>query len=93
MRGLTLEEAVDKMRGPVDTSIELTLIRDGATQPIKVKITRQIVKVRAVRSHIEGGDVGYLRGEADTSTELHQWIRDNYFSFREFELRLMLQSG
>lgn len=35
----------------------------------------------------------YLRGEADTSTELHQWIRDNYFSFREFELRLMLQSG
>ena len=36
---------------------------------------------------------GYLRGEADTSTELHQWIRDNYFSFREFELRLMLQSG
>ena len=61
VRGLTLEEAVDKMRGPVDTSIELTLIRDGATQPIKVKITRQIVKVRAVRSHIEGGDVGYLR--------------------------------
>ena len=36
---------------------------------------------------------GYLRGEADTSTELHQWIRDNYFSFREFELRLMLQNG
>jgi hypothetical protein len=32
----------------------------------------------------------YLRGEKDTSTELHQWIRANYFSFRELELSLML---
>jgi hypothetical protein len=34
---------------------------------------------------------GYLRGEKDTSTELHQWIRRNYFSFREMELNLILQ--
>jgi hypothetical protein len=34
---------------------------------------------------------GYLRGEKDTSTELHQWIRRNYFSFRELELNLILQ--
>jgi hypothetical protein len=33
----------------------------------------------------------YLRHEKDTSTELHQWIRDNYFSFRELELGLLLQ--
>jgi hypothetical protein len=33
----------------------------------------------------------YLRKEKDTSTELHQWIRENYFSFRELELSLMLQ--
>ena len=33
----------------------------------------------------------YLRTEKDTSTELHQWIRENYFSFREIELDLMLQ--
>ena len=32
---------------------------------------------------------GYLRGEKDSSTELHQWIRRNYFSFRELELKLM----
>jgi len=34
---------------------------------------------------------GYLRAEKDSSTELHQWIRDNYFSFRELELSLILQ--
>jgi hypothetical protein len=33
----------------------------------------------------------YLRNEKDSSTELHQWIRENYFSFRELELSLMLQ--
>jgi hypothetical protein len=36
---------------------------------------------------------GYLRAEKDSSTELHQWIRKNYFSFREIELRLLLQSS
>jgi hypothetical protein len=34
---------------------------------------------------------GYLRQEKDSSTELHQWIRRNYFSFRELELKLILQ--
>ncbi|MGA7998637.1 MAG: hypothetical protein WCA28_27560 [Bradyrhizobium sp.] len=34
---------------------------------------------------------GYLRSENDSSTELHQWIRRNYFSFRELELSLILQ--
>jgi hypothetical protein len=35
----------------------------------------------------------YLRNERDTSTELHQWIRENYFSFRELELSLILQQS
>jgi hypothetical protein len=36
---------------------------------------------------------GYLRNERDRSTELHQWIRENYFSFRELELSLILQQS
>src|SRR6202035_2019848 len=36
---------------------------------------------------------GYLRSEKDSSTELHQWIRKNYFSFRELELKLILQKS
>ncbi len=35
----------------------------------------------------------YLRSEQDRSSELHQWVRDNYFSFRELELGLLLQGG
>lgn len=36
---------------------------------------------------------GYLRNEKDSSTELHQWIRENYFSFRELELNVLLQGS
>ncbi|WP_188825444.1 S41 family peptidase [Brucella endophytica] len=60
VRGMSLTDAVDKMRGPVNTPIELTLVRKGVDKPIKLKIVRAIVKVRAVRSKVEG-DIGYLR--------------------------------
>jgi carboxyl-terminal processing protease len=60
VRGMTLNDAVDKMRGPVNTPIELTLVRQGVDKPIKLKITRDIVKVRAVRHKVEN-DIGYLR--------------------------------
>lgn len=60
VRGLTLEQAVDKMRGPVDSPIELTLLREGADKPIKVTIVRDIIKVQAVRFRAED-DIGYLR--------------------------------
>lgn len=60
VRGLSLNEAVDKMRGLVKTPIELTVLREGADKPIKITIVRDIIKVRAVRHRVEG-DVGYLR--------------------------------
>ena len=60
VRGLSLNDAVEKMRGLVNTPIELTLIRDGAEQPIKLTIIRDVIKVKAVRARVEG-DVGYLK--------------------------------
>ena len=60
VRGLTLSDAVDKMRGAVNTPIELTIIREGATEPLKITIVRDIIKVRAVRHRVEN-DVGYLK--------------------------------
>jgi carboxyl-terminal processing protease len=60
VRGLTLEQAVDKMRGLVNTPIKLTLVREGAQRPIEIEIIREIIKVKAVRHRVEG-DVGYLR--------------------------------
>ena len=61
VQGLTLNQAVEKMRGPVNTKINLTIRRKGVDKPLEVSITRAIIRVRSVRSHIEGGDVGYIR--------------------------------
>jgi len=61
VQGLTLNQAVEKMRGPVNTKIKLTIMRKGADKPIEVSITRDIIRVRSVRSHVEGDDIGYIR--------------------------------
>ncbi|KRB62901.1 peptidase S41 [Rhizobium sp. Root708] len=60
VRGLKLEDAVEKMRGPVNTPIKLTLIRKGADKPIELTIVRDVVAVQAVKSRVED-NVGYLR--------------------------------
>jgi carboxyl-terminal processing protease len=61
VQGLTLNQAVEKMRGPVNTKIKLTVMRKGNDKPIEVSITRDIIRVKAVRSQVEGDDVGYIR--------------------------------
>jgi carboxyl-terminal processing protease len=61
VQGLTLNQAVEKMRGPVNTKIKLTIMRKGQDKPIEVSITRDVIRVRSVRSHVEGEDVGYIR--------------------------------
>jgi len=61
VQGLTLNQAVEKMRGPVNTKIKLTIMRKGNDKPIEVSITRDVIRVKAVRSQVEGDDVGYIR--------------------------------
>ena len=58
--GLTLDEAVAKMKGPVGTKIKITLVRDGVDEPIEMELTRAVVAMRAVRWSMEG-DVGVMR--------------------------------
>jgi len=58
--GLSLSEAVDKMRGPVGSDIIITISREGAEEPFDVTITRAKIKIRAVRARAEG-DVAVLR--------------------------------
>ena len=58
--GLTLNEAVEKMRGPVGTDIRVTIRRGDAGEPFDVNITRAIIKVQSVRFRPEG-DIGYIR--------------------------------
>ena len=61
VQGLTLNQAVEKMRGPVNTKIKLTIMRKGPDKPIEVTIVRDVIRVKSVRSHNEGEDVGYIR--------------------------------
>ncbi len=61
VQGLSLNQAVDKMRGPVNSPITLTVKREGAAEPLSIKIVRDIIRIRSVRSREEGGDVGYVR--------------------------------
>src|SRR6266566_4274015 len=61
VQGLTLNQAVDKMRGPENTKIKLTIMRKGQDKPVELTLTRERIRVRSVRSHIEGDDVGFIR--------------------------------
>ncbi|WP_299361943.1 S41 family peptidase [uncultured Paracoccus sp.] len=54
LMGLTLDEAVEKMRGPVGSEITITLLREGETEPFDVKIVRDTIKLTVVRTRIEG---------------------------------------
>src|SRR5436309_2277279 len=60
VQGLTLPEAVEKMRGPINSDINLTIRREGR-EPFDVKLTRANIKIQSVRSHLEGNNIGYIR--------------------------------
>src|SRR5580700_4943413 len=61
VRGLTLNQAVEKMRGPVNSKIRITIMRKGSDKPIEVTIVRDVIRVKSVRSHSDGNDIGYIR--------------------------------
>ena len=60
VQGLTLSQAVDKMRGKVGTDIKLIIRRKGVAEPFEVGITRAVIKITSVRSRMEK-NVGYIR--------------------------------
>jgi carboxyl-terminal processing protease len=61
VQGLTLEQAVNKMKGPINTTTRLKIIRKGTDAAIDVSLVREIIRVRPVSYRTEGGDIGYVR--------------------------------
>lgn len=61
LQGVSLSDAVGRMRGPVGSIARLEVRRPAPATPLVFAITRETIRVQAVRSRIEGGDVGYLR--------------------------------
>jgi carboxyl-terminal processing protease len=60
VQGMTLPEAVEKMRGPENSEITLTIRREGR-EPFDVKLVRAKIKIQSVRSRLEDGNIGYIR--------------------------------
>jgi carboxyl-terminal processing protease len=70
--GLTLTEAVEKMRGTVDSKVKLTILREDEKEPIEMVLNRAVIKIKSARAKTEGDDIAYLRVTSFTeqSTEL-----------------------
>ena len=61
VKGLTLNEAVKLMRGKRGTEILLTIVRDGEDKPIEISVTRDVIRVKSVRSRFLEPGYGYIR--------------------------------
>jgi carboxyl-terminal processing protease len=74
--GLSLSEAVEKMRGPVDSKIQLRLLRKGKEEPFEVSLNRAVIRISPVRSRPEG-EIAYVRlttFNEQTSAEMRERV-------------------
>jgi carboxyl-terminal processing protease len=60
-KALSFEQAADKMRGAPSSEVRIKIVRGPAREIKEYKIVRDVIKVRSVQSHVEGGDIGYIR--------------------------------
>jgi carboxyl-terminal processing protease len=81
VKGLTLKEAVDKMRGPAKSSVKLTVERGTNRDVREFTIVREIIHVQSVRSHLESGDIGYIR-ITQFNQEAYDGVRKAFDRFR-----------
>ena len=61
VQGLALSDAVDRMRGPPNSKITLTMHRDGVDKPLDISMLREIIKIQVVKQRLEPDNIGYVR--------------------------------
>ncbi|HKJ50815.1 MAG TPA: S41 family peptidase [Gammaproteobacteria bacterium] len=79
VKGMTLNEAVNIMRGKPNTDIDLTIVREGEPKPLVIKITREIIRVKSVKNRMLEPGYGYVRitnFQSRTTTDLLKAIAD-----------------
>jgi len=81
IRGLTLGQAVEKMRGPVNSDIVVTVVREGMEEPFDVRIVRDIIRITPVSYEMED-DVGYIRIKT-FNEQTYEDLRDAITSIKE----------
>ena len=85
MQGLSLNEAVEKMRGAPSSRITLTIKREGVDKPVEATMIREVIKIKVVKQRLEGDDVGYIR--------LSQFSEQADASIKKAVTELKAQSG
>ena len=81
VKGLTLTEAVKRMRGKPKTQIKLTVLRKGEAKPLEITLTREIIKVQSVKSKLVEDGYGYLRitsFQENTAPSVAKHLNDLY---------------
>lgn len=79
VKGMSLGDAVNMMRGEPDTAITLTIVREGVQKPLVITVTRDIIKVESVKSRMLEKGFGYVRitnFQTGTGEDVHKAIRD-----------------
>lgn len=85
VEGLSLQDAVDKMRGPPNSKIMLTIKRLGVDKPIEVSMLREIIHIQVVKERLEPNNIGYVR--------LTQFTEQADAGIRDAIKRLKQQAG
>lgn len=79
VKGMPLADAIQRMRGKPNTAITLTLVREGARKPLKIKLIREIIQVRSVKGRLLEPGFGYLRitqFQSKTDQNLRQALQE-----------------
>jgi carboxyl-terminal processing protease len=79
VKGMSLSDAIQRMRGKPNTAITLTIVREGVRKPLKIKLIREVIQVKSVKSRLLEPGFGYLRitqFQAKTAQNLRQALRD-----------------
>ncbi|MCB1825011.1 MAG: S41 family peptidase [Candidatus Competibacteraceae bacterium] len=79
VKGMPLADAIQRMRGKPNTAITLTIVREGTKKPFKVKLVREVIQVRSVKSRLLEPDFGYLRitqFQSKTAQNLEQALQE-----------------
>tara|TARA_B100000965_G_scaffold158775_1_gene132308 strand:- start:260 stop:1399 length:1140 start_codon:yes stop_codon:yes gene_type:complete len=82
VQGKTLTEAVELMRGPVGSNLEITVRRKGVKKSLIFVITREIIEIKSVKSKIIDDDVGYIRLTAFNENSSKQ-VKDKLKKFKK----------
>ena len=79
VKGMPLADAIQRMRGKPNTAITLTLVREGARKPLKIKLIREVIQVRSVKGRLLEPGFGYLRitqFQSKTDQNLRQALQE-----------------